>query len=106
MLGDSDSVVFSVALVGKRRMRELNKKYRNRNYATDVLSFPAGGGDYLGDVVICTEIAREQARGSLLNELQVLSLHGLLHLLGYDHEVDQGEMDHLESALRREFKLH
>jgi probable rRNA maturation factor len=100
-----------VALVSNTRVRALNRKYRRRDYATDVLSFaPAGPEDppynpcYLGDIVIATGVARQQARKaghSELTELRVLALHGLLHLLGYDHERDRGTMAKLERTLRR-----
>lgn len=72
--------------------------------ATDVLSFPADEKGQLGDVVIAVGVARRQAREaghSLQTELRVLALHGLLHLLGYDHEHDQGRMARLERRLRR-----
>jgi probable rRNA maturation factor len=87
-------------------MRELNLAYRGKDYATDVLSFladPPNEG-HLGDVVIATGIAARQAREaghSLRTELRVLALHGLLHLLGYDHEHDRGEMARVERRLRR-----
>ena len=84
----------SIALVGNAKMRTLNAKFRKKDYPTDVLSFPAGdelptGVRLLGDVVISVEKAREQAkqRGRTLNEEMVtLLIHGVVHLLGYDHE--------------------
>jgi probable rRNA maturation factor len=84
----------SIALVGNAKMRTLNAKFRKKDYPTDVLSFPAGdelptGVRLLGDVVISVEKAREQAkqRGRTLNEEMVtLLIHGIVHLLGYDHE--------------------
>ena len=89
-------------------MRGLNRLYRRKDYATDVLSFPAPqrrrGDNYLGDIVIARGVARRQARRyghGLAVELQVLALHGLLHLLGYDHETDTGQMAELERRLRR-----
>lgn len=153
----------TVALVSDARMRTLNRSYRNKDYATDVLSFPAfapselrrgqpanaaaperrraklaavGGSDvrpgkharfteeatrrsgtpgptsagaasgdsYLGDIVIATGVAQRQADEeghTVSTELKVLALHGLLHLLGYDHESDSGEMAKLEARLRR-----
>jgi probable rRNA maturation factor len=99
-----------VALVSSARMRTLNRRYRGRDYATDVLSFPApapGGSDplqNLGDIVIALGVAERQARErghSALTELKVLALHGLLHLLGYDHEQDDGSMARAERRLRR-----
>jgi probable rRNA maturation factor len=94
----------TLALVSSARMRALNLAYRGKDYATDVLSFPAAEGGQLGDVVIATGVAARQAREaghSVSTELRVLALHGLLHLLGYDHERDQGEMARVERRLRR-----
>jgi|RhiMetStandDraft_4_1073278.scaffolds.fasta_scaffold105854_2 probable rRNA maturation factor len=119
----------SVAIVSDARVRALNRQYRKKDTATDVLSFPAfapsalrrgkppafapsalrrgkppGDGEFLGDVVIASGVAARQAREaghSLATELRVLALHGLLHLLGYDHERDDGRMARLERRLRR-----
>jgi probable rRNA maturation factor len=93
----------TVAIVPDARVQTLNRRYRQTNKPTDVLSFPAGERGYLGDVVIAAGVARRQARDaghSLQTELRVLALHGLLHLLGYDHEVDAGRMRRLEKRLR------
>lgn len=93
----------TVALAGDARVRALNRRYRGMGTATDVLSFPFEERGYLGDVVIATGVARRQAREaghSLGTELRVLALHGLLHLLGYDHERDDGRMARLERRLR------
>jgi probable rRNA maturation factor len=81
----------------------LNLRYLNRDTATDVLSFQTGEEGHLGDVVIASGVARRQARSAghaLRTELRVLALHGLLHLLGHDHEVDGGRMARLERRLR------
>jgi probable rRNA maturation factor len=104
----------SIALVNDASSRRLNRTYRRRDYATDVLSFPAGDSPkpkstsltsmFLGDIVIARGVARRQARRaghSELTELRLLALHGLLHLLGYDHERDQGQMERVERRLRR-----
>ena len=94
----------TVAFVTDARIRALNRKYRRTDSATDVLSFPATDRPYLGDIVIAAGVARRQARDaghSLQTELRVLALHGLLHLLGYDHEHDEGRMARLERRLRR-----
>jgi probable rRNA maturation factor len=104
-----------VALVSDARIRALNKRYRRKDAPTDVLSFPADAPDhirggpaaYLGDIVIATGIARRQAkeaRHSYQSELRVLALHGLLHLLGYDHHdrADNGRMARMEARLRRQ----
>jgi len=99
----------TIALVSDARVRALNRRYRGKDYATDVLSFPAREREasaerYLGDIVIATGVARRQARDlghSLAAELRILALHGLLHLLGYDHERDRGRMRTLEQRLLR-----
>jgi probable rRNA maturation factor len=94
----------TVAVVPDARIRELNHRYRGKDAPTDVLSFPAGEAAYLGDVVIALGVARRQAAAAghtLGTEFRVLALHGLLHLLGYDHERDTGQMRRLERRLRR-----
>jgi probable rRNA maturation factor len=101
---------FSVVLLSDKAMKNYNREFRGEDRATDVLSFPnekeGEEEPYLGDILICVDAAARQQRKTLLAELQVLSLHGLLHLLGYDHETDQGEMETLEGRLRRDFQLH
>jgi len=94
----------TVAIVPDARVRALNRKFRKKDTTTDVLSFPAEEPGYLGDVVISGGVAARQARAAghpLATELRVLALHGLLHLLGYDHERDDGQMARLERRLRR-----
>ena len=94
----------TVAVVPDARVRALNHQYRRKDQVTDVLSFPAGEPGELGDVVIAAGVAARHARQaghSLAVELRVLALHGLLHLLGYDHEHDDGRMARLERRLRR-----
>lgn len=113
----------TLALVGDERMRELNREFRGLDEPTDVLSFGSGAkgesaaatagpvegeARYLGDIVVSVETAERQAkrRGSDLGvELKVLALHGFLHLLGYDHETDEGEMRRVEYRLRRRFGI-
>jgi len=93
----------SIAIVPDARIRALNHRYRRKDSPTDVLSFPADEPGTLGDIVIAAGVARRQAREaghSLQTELRVLALHGLLHLLGYDHEHDDGRMARLERRLR------
>jgi probable rRNA maturation factor len=98
---------FSVVLVSDPVMRTYNDKYRHFDKATDVLSFPGDTG-YLGDVVISTETAHTQALGSKTLDfdmnLKRLALHGILHLMGHDHEDDDGEMRSIERRLRRRFE--
>lgn len=89
-------------------MRALNRQFRGKDYATDVLSFPSQERGFLGDIVIAAGVAKRQAREaghSVQTELRVLSLHGLLHLLGYDHESDDGKMARVEARLRRKAGL-
>jgi len=100
--------VVGVTLVSDARIRQLNRKYRGCDYPTDVLSFPAGSSPtpdaFLGDIVIARGVARRQARSaghSESVEFRVLALHGLLHLLGYDHERDEGTMARVERRLRQ-----
>jgi len=98
-----------VLLGGDRIVRRLNRTYRHKDAATDVLAFPrAGGPGSLGDIVISVETAARNAlRGGrpLQRELEILTLHGALHLLGYDHERDDGKMQRLERRLRRRLGL-
>lgn len=94
----------ALVLAGDGLLRRLNREYRHKDKATDVLSFPGGGEAGLGDIVISVASAERNARRfgrSLPQELDVLALHGFLHVLGYDHETDRGEMDRLEGRLRR-----
>jgi probable rRNA maturation factor len=100
----------SVYFCGDRRMAALNRRWRRKDRSTDVLSFPAGGGDlgFLGDIVISVPYAIRQARQrgqAPAREIDRLLLHGYLHLLGYDHEADEGEMERLEARLRKRFGI-
>lgn len=98
-----------IRFVDENEMRLLNQEWRGKDSPTDVLSFPSGivdpeGRKHIGDIALCHALARRQARRrghGAFRELALLSLHGLLHLLGYDHEKDEGEMDALEAGLRR-----
>ena len=100
---------FSIAFISDRRMRELNKFFRGKDTTTDVLSFPHEPDEFdvdktnLGDIVISAEQAQRQAKENGLtldNEIKQLILHGILHLCGYDHETDNGEMNARELELR------
>jgi probable rRNA maturation factor len=101
----------SVLLTGDQEMQRLNRDFRGKNKPTDVLSFPsaeAGRARVAGDLAISVETAaREAARRdhSLDLELRVLLLHGVLHLAGYDHETDSGEMARKENLLRKKLGL-
>lgn len=107
----SDGAGAVVVFVSDRAMRGLNRRWRGKVGTTDVLSFPAGqeefergAGACLGDVVVSVEQAARQAAEHGLDfegEVRQLILHGLLHLCGYDHETDGGEMNALELRLRR-----
>lgn len=108
---DQERAELSLGLVGNREIQKLNARYRNRNEPTDVLSFPSGetlpaGIQILGDVVISVEKAEGQARKrrkTLEQEIEGLLIHGILHLLGYDHE--RSEKD-AKIMRRMEKKVH
>ncbi|MDL2717296.1 MAG: rRNA maturation RNase YbeY [Acidobacteriota bacterium] len=92
----------SILLCGDRRMRTLNRAWRGRDVPTDVLSFSSGEKEFLGDIVIDVPYAARQARRrghALAREVQILLAHGLLHLLGYDHEEDDGTMFRLQRRI-------
>jgi probable rRNA maturation factor len=94
----------ALVFAGDGVLKRLNGRYRGKDRPTDVLSFPGpGGAEGLGDVLISVPAAERNARRlgrTLGQELDVLALHGFLHLLGYDHETDDGTMDRLERRLR------
>ncbi len=98
---------FSVLLTGDEHIRAMNLQFRGLNEPTDVLSFPSVMEDG-GDLAISLETAAVQAAAqghNLQTEVKVLILHGLLHLAGYDHEQDRGQMRRRENLLRRQFDL-
>ena len=103
----------TIAILPDARVRRLNSVYRGVDRATDVLSFPLSPkpsslSPFLGDIVIARGLARKQAQKlgySVGIEFKVLALHGLLHLLGYDHENDRGRMARTEARLRRKAGL-
>ena len=101
---------FGVLITGDAELRRLNREFRAKDYATDVLSFP-GGADarpHLGDIAISLGRARAQAREfghALEAEVRILMLHGVLHLLGYDHETDRGQMARAEKRWRAKLSL-
>lgn len=101
---------FTLGFVSDRKMRGLNRFFRGNSKTTDVLSFPyepdefEPDGQNLGDIVISVERAERQARENNLDfetEIKQLILHGVLHLCGYDHETDAGEMNARELKLRK-----
>jgi probable rRNA maturation factor len=98
----------NVRVTSSREMRELNRRFRKKSKPTDVLSFPSGIPEMAGDIAISGEIAAANATAlghSTETELKVLILHGLLHLAGFDHETDNGEMRAQENKLRQQLKL-
>lgn len=128
---EADNGSFSVAFVSDTRMKELNAFFRGKDATTDVLSFPhepdefeqntgsglslsdeehsdSSGAEFLGDIVISVEQAARQAienKLTLDREIKQLILHGLLHLCGYDHETDDGQMNRRELELRKKLKI-
>jgi probable rRNA maturation factor len=105
-----------IALVSDARMKALNRQFRGKDKVTDVLSFPAEASParearerrFLGDIVIAAGVAKKQAKAaghSLNTEIRVLALHGLLHLLGFDHDADGGKMARMEARLRKKAGL-
>ena len=98
----------NVLITDNRELRSLNRRFRKKDAATDVLSFPGTFNDVAGDIAISAEMATSHARKlghSAINEIKILILHGVLHLAGYDHERDNGIMARKELQLRRAFKL-
>ena len=105
----------SICLVSDAEMARLNKKYRKQNKPTDVLSFPSAdaagrncGAELFGDIAIAPQVAQRNAKRygrTLPDELRILILHGVLHLMGYDHESDSGQMERREKLLRRRLGL-
>jgi len=95
---------FHCLIADDSEVRRLNREFRAKDYPTDVLSFPAAGANgFLGDIAISFEQARRQAAEyghTVGQELQILMLHGLLHLLGMDHETDRGRMARAENKWR------
>jgi probable rRNA maturation factor len=109
-LGQPDDLEVHLLVTDDPRIQDLNRRYLDRDRPTDVLSFPDGerlpsGAVLLGEIVISLDTARRQAISlghGELRELEELVLHGTLHLLGYDHDRDRGNMNQLELRLRRE----
>ena len=108
---------FDILITGDAELRRLNRDFRGNDYPTDVLSFPAalqseprpsGSGAFLGDIAISLARARVQAREfghAIEQEVQILMLHGVLHLMGHDHETDSGAMARAEKRWRAKLGL-
>lgn len=100
---------FCCLITGDEELRRLNREFRKKDYATDVLSFPAReAADFLGEIAISFERAKHQAREhghAISDEIAILMLHGVLHLLGLDHETDRGRMARIERKWRAAFGL-
>ena len=96
----------SIILVSSEKIKKLNKDYRKKHYVTDVIAFPVDRDypdrNYLGDIFICASVANKQAHQighSIEKEMATLVIHGILHLLGYDHLADNGEMESVQRKL-------
>lgn len=104
----ADGRPFSCLITVDEDLRRLNAQFRGKDYPADVLSFPSGGPEFLGDIAVSWERAAAQAGDfghDLAAELKILMLHGVLHLLGMDHERDRGRMRRAEAAWRRKLGL-
>lgn len=99
---------FAIVIGSDQSLRDANRRFRGKRGATDVLSFPDGESGRLGDILISAAQAAKQAGRfghNVEDELKILALHGLLHLLGYDHETDDGQMRRAEKRWRRKLGL-
>jgi probable rRNA maturation factor len=99
---------FAVLVSSNDAIRQANRQFRGISKTTDVLSFPDGEDGRLGDILIAAGRAQQQAtefKLSIEDELKTLALHGLLHLMGYNHENDDGEMRQVETKLRKRYEL-
>lgn len=104
----AEARAFRCLITDDRELRRLNKNFLGKDYATDVLSVPEPENGFLGEMAISAERAAEQARArghKLAEELRILMLHGVLHLMGMDHEADRGRMARAEKAWRRKLGL-
>lgn len=105
----ADGRPFHCLITDDRELLRLNREFLQKDYATDVLSFPSGAtSGFAGELAISVERAADQAAEfghSLSEELSILMLHGILHLLGMDHEKDRGAMARLEKKWRKHFEL-
>ncbi|MFC1630082.1 rRNA maturation RNase YbeY [Patescibacteria group bacterium] len=90
--GEKKEQDLSIALISPEKIKEANKKYLGKDKPTDILSFSS---DDLGEIVICPEIVKENAKGSFEEELTFVLIHGILHILGYDHGEQMKEKEHI-----------
>lgn len=122
-ISEVDNRHFTISFISDKKMRELNGEFRGKQSTTDVLSFPfeaeefehanedilENGSGFLGDIIISAEQAHKQSieNGlSLETEIRQLIVHGVLHLCGYDHETDNGEMNERETELREALNIN
>jgi len=99
---------FVCLITDDRELRRLNRQFRGADHATDVLSFPSTDRESIGEIAISADRATVQARmfgHSVADEIRILMLHGVLHLLGMNHETDQGRMARAEARWRRKLQL-
>ncbi|WQQ02863.2 rRNA maturation RNase YbeY [Mycoplasmopsis felis] len=117
-ISKSKKIILDVSFVSKNKIKELNKEYRNKDYVTDILSFDFGDKSlydelpiyFLGELVICWDQIKKQAKEfnhSIKREFCYLFTHGLVHLQGYDHEIEQEkkEMDNIVDAIFNPLKI-
>lgn len=117
-ISKSKKIILDVSFVSKNKIKELNKEYRNKDYVTDILSFDFGDKSlydelpiyFLGELVICWDKIKKQAKEfnhSIKREFCYLFTHGLVHLQGYDHEIEQEkkEMDNIVDAIFNPLKI-
>jgi probable rRNA maturation factor len=102
LLGENrETETLSLAFVGKEEIKKLNKKFRKKNKATDVLSFGLKENGYLGEIIICPEVVKENAKKDGVpaeKEILKVFVHGILHLCGYDHEKSEKEAEEMEKV--------
>ena len=101
LLGENrETETLSLAFVGKEEMQKLNKKFRKKDKPTDVLSFDLKQAGYLGEIIICPDVVKENAKKygvTAKSEMLKVFVHGILHLCGYDHEKSEKEAEEMEA---------
>ncbi len=93
---NKETKTLSLAFISKEEIKKLNKKFRGKNKPTDVLSFELSEKDYLGEIIICPEIVKEKKE-----DMRQVFIHGILHLLGYDHEKSEKEAQKMEAKEKK-----